>query len=113
MQDQTTDRIVGPGFHAKVYARVRLVPLGKVTTYGDVATALGSPRVARHVGWALAALAGKDTDVPWHRVINAKGQISFKGQIHRATLQRQHLEHEGVIFDKSGTVDMKKYRWYE
>ena len=50
------ERIVGPGFHALVYGKVREVPAGKVTTYGDVAGALGSRRVARQVGFALAAL---------------------------------------------------------
>ena len=50
-----SERVVTPGFHERVFEVVRLVPDGFVTTYGDVATHLGSPRVARHVGWALAA----------------------------------------------------------
>lgn len=102
-------RVVTEGFHDRVYAMVRLVPEGRVTTYGDVAAALGSPRVARHVGWALAAL--RDDDVPWHRVINAQGRISFKGDTPRAELQRMRLEHEGVGFDSRGRVDLKQLRW--
>ena len=96
-------RVVRPGFHASVYSVVRAVPEGTVTTYGDVATALGSPRVARHVGWALAAL--QDEDVPWHRVINATGRISFKGDTPRAVLQRAKLEAEGIRFAPSGRVE--------
>lgn len=101
-------RVVTPGFHARVYAVVRRVPEGCVTTYGDVAAALGSPRVARHVGWALAALT--DDSVPWHRVINARGQISGRGELGRADLQRRLLEDEGIVF-RGHTVDMKAHRY--
>jgi methylated-DNA-protein-cysteine methyltransferase-like protein len=88
---------------------VEQVPEGWVTTYGDVATVLGSPRVARHVGFALAAL--QDDDVPWHRVINSKGTISSRGDTIRATLQRVRLEAEGVVFDDRGRVDLNRFRW--
>lgn len=102
-------RVVTAGFHARVYALVREVPEGRVTTYGDVAAGLGSPRVARHVGWALAALS--DGDVPWHRVINASGRISSKGDLVRAELQQRLLEAEGVGFDAAGRVDLRRLRW--
>lgn len=101
-------KVVTPGFHARVYAVVQQVPEGCVATYGDVASALGSPRVARHVGWALAAL--KDETVPWHRVINAKGQISGRGELGRAQLQRQLLEDEGIEF-RGHTIDLKRFRY--
>lgn len=87
---------------------VRAVPAGRVTTYGDVATVLGSPRVARHVGWALAALRAED--VPWHRVINARGTISFRGDTGRGVLQRVLLEQEGIPFDARGRVDLQVWR---
>jgi methylated-DNA-protein-cysteine methyltransferase-like protein len=103
------ERVVGPGFHERVYAVVRRVPRGRVTTYGDVATILGSPRVARHVGWALAAL--REPGVPWHRVINYRGGISFRGEVGRASLQRRLLEKEGVRFDEDGLVDLERLRW--
>jgi methylated-DNA-protein-cysteine methyltransferase-like protein len=101
-------RVVSEGFHRRVEAVVRLVPAGAVTTYGDVAAALGSPRVARHVGWALAAL--RDPTVPWHRVINAQGAISFKGDVVRAEQQRQRLSDEGVVFSARGTVSLAPIR---
>lgn len=101
--------MVGPGFHGRVYALVRSVPSGHVVTYGDVAAALGSPRVARQVGWALAAL--RDDTVPWHRVINAKGRISFKGDTPRAIHQRARLVSEGIEFDATGRVDLHRLRW--
>jgi methylated-DNA-protein-cysteine methyltransferase-like protein len=104
--------VVTEGFHARVYAVVCQVPPGRVTTYGDVATVLGSPRVARHVGWALAALPAERTDeVPWHRVINAKGMISFRGDTRRGEEQRRRLEAEGVAFDERGRVDLKRLRF--
>ncbi len=101
-------RVVGPGFHKRVFAVVRAVPPGAVTTYGDVATVLGSPRVARHVGFALAAL--DDPSVPWHRVINSRGRISFKGDVARGRVQRALLEQEGVVFDASDRVDLRRLR---
>lgn len=111
MDDLDDDpRVVRPGFHARVYATVRQVPAGHVTTYGDVAAALGSPRVARHVGWALAALT--EGDVPWHRVINATGRISARGDLVRAAEQRRRLEDEGVVFDDRGRVDLRRLRWH-
>ena len=102
-------RIVGPGFYAQVYEVVRRVPRGKVTTYGDVGTVLGSPRGARQVGYALAAL--NEPDVPWHRVINAQGAISFRGDEVRATLQRKLLLAEGVRFDAAGRLDLARFRY--
>lgn len=105
----TEQRVVREGFHQAVYRVVRRIPEGCVSTYGDVATVVGSPRVARHVGWALAALT--DPSVPWHRVINAKGTISHRGDTVRGLTQRQRLEAEGVVFDARGRVDLRAVRW--
>lgn len=109
IDDGCEPRVTGPGFNGRVYAVVRSVPPGWVTTYGDVATVLGSPRVARHVGFALAAL--NDDDVPWHRVINSRGTISFKGDTLRGEIQRRLLKTEGVEFDAKGRIDLKRRRW--
>ncbi len=113
MRIDDADRIVRPGFNARVYALVRQVPPGRVTTYGDVAAALGSPRVARQVGFALAALprARADDEVPWQRVINARGTISFRGDTARGEHQRALLEGEGVTFDAAGRVPLEQLRF--
>jgi methylated-DNA-protein-cysteine methyltransferase related protein len=89
---------------------VRRVPRGHVATYGQIATLLGSPRVARQVGYAMAAVRPHD-DVPWHRIINAKGQISHRGDLGRARMQRELLEAEGVRFDAQERVDLERHRW--
>lgn len=94
----------------RVWAVTRLVPAGRVATYGDVGTVLGSPRYARQVGWALAALFGTDHDVPWHRIINAQGRISHRGDLERAEEQRSRLEEEGVLFSAAGTCDLAGHR---
>jgi len=104
-------RVVGPGFHGRVYALVRKIPKGRVATYGQIATLLGSPRVARQVGYAMAAVDATDEPVPWHRVINAQGRISHRGEVFRAEQQRELLEREGIVFDEDGVVDLKRYRW--
>ncbi len=91
------------------YAIIRAIPAGRVMTYGDVAAYAGWPRQARRVGYALAAL--KDETVPWWRVINARGEISYRvrgGFAHDA--QRARLEAEGVEFDLEGRVDLGRYR---
>ncbi len=103
-------RVIGPGFYDNVYAVVRLVPRGHVTTYGDVGTMLGSPRVARQVGYALANLRD-DSDVPWHRVVNAKGMVSWRGDLSRAGIQEQMLAAEGVRVGEDGKLDLAAHRW--
>lgn len=93
------NRVVSAGFHSRVYAVVRRIPAGSVSTYGDVAEALGRRSVARHVGYALAALAA-GSDVPWHRVLNGSGRVSNA----EPERQRRRLRAEGVTFDRGGRV---------
>ena len=106
------DRARGvPAFHRAVYRVVRRVPRGKVVTYGQVAAILGHPRAARAVGQALRMLPPSlHRSVPWQRVINAAGRISFKGDVFRPEKQREHLEAEGIRF-RGGRVDLKRVRW--
>ncbi len=99
-----------PSFPRRVHDAVRTVPEGFVTTYGDVAAALGNPRMARQVGWALSRLPG-DTDVPWHRVINRFGAISFRGEVSRSMEQQRLLEDEGIEFDAEARCDLEELRW--
>ena len=100
-----------PKFARAVYALVRRVPRGKVVTYGQVAAILGHPRAARAVGTALSNLPPALVRVvPWQRVINAAGGISFRGDGHRPDQQRELLELEGVPM-RRGRVDLARYRW--
>ena len=94
----------------RIYAAVKKIPRGKVATYGQVALLAGLGRHARQVGYALHALPdGKK--IPWHRVINAKGEISARSSGDHDDLQRVLLEEEGVVFGLRGRVSLEKYRW--
>ena len=95
--------------HQKIWAVVKNIPKGLVSTYGDVARCAGFPRCARMVGVALRA-APVELNVPWYRVINPKGQISFPTGHEKELAQRERLEKEGVVFS-SGIVNLKKYGW--
>lgn len=97
-------------FSERVYDIVRRVPDGRVVSYGGVAAVLGRPRAARGVGHALSALTD-DSDVPWWRVINHRGEISIRGAFHAHRLQRALLEDEGVVFDERGRVDFDDFGW--
>ncbi len=99
----------GQRFRERVYAYVRRLPAGRVTTYGEVAAELGSPRAARVVGAALHALPA-GSDVPWQRVINAQGRISIKEPEH-ARRQEQLLRDEGIEFSPAGVVELGRYNW--
>ncbi len=107
----TSSKPFVPTFYTRVYELVQRVPQGRVVTYGHVALLLGSPMAARAVGYALNALSN-ESDVPWWRVINARGAISLKGRGAAADLQRQLLEEEGVMFDATGRTSLGIYRWW-
>jgi len=97
--------------HARVYDVVRRIPSGRVATYGGVAREAGLPGRARQVGYALAALPD-EADVPWHRVINARGEVSTRSGSHGVErLQRTLLEAEGVLFGPKGRVDLDQFGW--
>lgn len=89
---------------------VRKVPRGYVATYGQIAELAGLEGHARQVGYALHNLPAK-SNVPWHRVVNAKGEISARTGGDSHELQRLLLEAEGVEFDAKGRMDLKRYRW--
>ncbi len=104
-----TDQPVNPKLYELIYAVVRQVPAGRVTTYGAVAK-LVSGCDARMVGYAMAATP-KGSGVPWHRVINSQGKISPHGAGYGTALQRKLLEEEGIIFDLKGKTDLQKFGW--
>jgi methylated-DNA-protein-cysteine methyltransferase related protein len=106
-------RIVGPGFHEQVHQLVQTVPPGSVTTYGDVAAALGNQSVARHVGYALAALPGPSEqsakhDIPWWRVVAAGGRLSQSPDA--AARQATLLQQDGVTIRNLRVQDFAERR---
>jgi methylated-DNA-protein-cysteine methyltransferase-like protein len=95
----------------RIYAVVERIPEGRVATYGQVAALAGLPRQARLVGYSLHGLPDGST-LPWQRVVNAQGRVSQRAEPgYSEGLQRHLLEEEGVVFDLSGRIDLKRYRW--
>ena len=95
--------------YGRIYRVVQRIPRGRVATYGQVAKLAGLPGQARLVGYALHAL--DEQDVPWQRVINARGAISARSFEGPERAQRQLLEREGIRFDTEGRVPLARYRW--
>lgn len=93
----------------QVYELVRLIPPGRVATYGQVARYVDrcTPRM---VGFAMAATP-QASGIPWHRVINSKGMISMRANGERDILQQVLLETEGVMFNENGKVDLAEVGW--
>ena len=92
----------------KVYAFLKTVPRGKVATYGQIAGFLGNRHLARVVGNILH----KNPDpqnIPCHRVVNSKGQLSDAYAFGGREAQRKRLEQEGILLDEDGTVNLEKY----
>jgi len=96
--------------YPNIYAAVRRIPRGRVATYGQIATLVGVPRQARLVGYALSAIP-ESNPIPWHRVVNAAGEISLRGASSAGVTQRLMLEREGVRFDARGRIELKRFRW--
>ncbi|MFC3394810.1 MGMT family protein [Brenneria rubrifaciens] len=95
-------------FRQRIFQIVAAIPYGKVTTYGEVAMLAGSPRASRQVGGVLKRLP-EGSKLPWHRVINRKGEISLIGEDYQR--QKTALLAEGIVFDRSGKIDLHRFRW--
>ncbi len=95
-------------FFEKVYEAVKAIPKGKVATYGQVAYAIGSPRAARQVGWALH-VNPQPGIIPCHRVVNRFGRMAPAFAFGGEEAQSQLLREEGVEVDENYTVDLKRY----
>ncbi|HEY4137125.1 MAG TPA: MGMT family protein [Casimicrobiaceae bacterium] len=97
--------------YSRIYATIRKIPSGRVTTYGAIARMAGLPRQARLVGYALHALTSA-SNLPWHRVINAQGKLSLvrEGRSSGIT-QRLLLEREGVRVAGGSRVSLKQFGW--
>jgi len=101
--------VVSPA-QRRIYAVVARIPRGRVATYGQVATLAGLPRRARLVGHALRILP-EEIDVPWHRVVNAQGKISARGDLFgHEDLQAELLRREGVRFT-GAAIPLARYQW--
>jgi methylated-DNA-protein-cysteine methyltransferase related protein len=97
--------------YADILETVGRIPRGRVATYGQVASIAGFPRGARLVGMVLQRLPA-GSRLPWHRVINAQGRLSFPRDSVHYRLQRSKLEREGVRF-KGERVELARFQWQE
>ena len=107
------------GYYQIVWQVARLIPSGKVSTYGDLAGFIPAPegkdyRSYRSFGarWVAGAIKNCPDDVPWHRVINSKGKISYSvTRNDHDSLQQKLLEQEGIKFTSDGIIKLKEYLW--
>jgi len=103
----------GDAAAAAIYAVIRRIPKGWVATYGQVAAMAGLPRRARLVGRILQQL-DPASDIPWHRVVNARGEVSFTlSRNGNDTLQQRLLKKEGIKFDANNRFNLERFRWLD
>lgn len=98
-------------FDQRVYAVVAQIPRGQLATYGQIAELIGAYGAARQVGWALRRLP-LPSEIPWQRVVNARGQISFTPSREGSDwIQRNLLLAEGIPVDAAGRLPLARHRW--
>jgi methylated-DNA-protein-cysteine methyltransferase-like protein len=97
-------------FFERVYAIVRQIPYGKVTSYGAIAKALGTAKSARMVGWAMNA-SHNMADVPAHRVVNRSGLLTGKIHFKGTNLMQQLLENEGIVVQDNQIINFQNHFW--
>ena len=90
--------------------QIKGVPKGRVATYRQIAELSGKPQAARGVSWILHSCSTA-YKLPWHRIINSKGKISFEHGTYNYRKQKKLLENEGVLFGAEGQLNLKKYQW--
>lgn len=95
------------GLFARIYATVRQIPRGRVSTYGEIARMAGLRGGARTVGWALASLRDAEA-APWWRVVRSDGTLPNP---RFAAEQRRRLAREGIRVTSRGAVDLRRYGW--
>jgi len=103
--------IQNKGFFQRVYEVVKLVPSGRVTTYGAIARYLGSPGAARMVGWAMNQSSTFPEYVPAHRVVNRTGLLTGKHHFEGSSLMQELLENEGAIIRENHIMNMEDMYW--
>lgn len=92
----------------KVYAYLKTIPKGKVVTYGQIARDLGNVHFSRTVGNILHDNPDPSR-YPCHRVVNSRGRVAARYAFGGGDAQRKRLEDEGIVFERNGTIDLKKY----
>jgi methylated-DNA-protein-cysteine methyltransferase-like protein len=97
-------------FRDSILALVVHIPHGHVATYGQLARMAGYPRRPRQVGMVLKGLP-EDTRLPWHRVVNAQGQVPSRGRFWGALEQIDRLRREGVKVSDEGSLELDQYQW--
>lgn len=97
-------------FNQRVWELVGTIPQGKVASYGQIAAMLGQPKKSRHIGFALHQTPDGMV-LPWHRVINGKGQLSFAVNSEQYLLQKAMLEAELIRFKDNNHIDFREYGW--
>ena len=98
-------------FYEKVYATTRLIPPGRVTSYGAIARYLGTTLSARVVGWALNNSHQQEPFVPAHRVVNRNGLLTGKVHFRPVSSMQELLENEGISVVNDAVVDFEKNFW--
>ena len=98
-------------FYDKVYEVVRLIPAGKVTSYGTIASFLGTAQSSRMVGWAMNNAGSQEKYVPAHRVVNRNGLLTGKHHFGSPTVMQELLEAEGITVVDDQIVDFEKHFW--
>jgi methylated-DNA-protein-cysteine methyltransferase-like protein len=98
-------------FYERVYEVARMIPYGRVTSYGAIAKHLGSRQSARMVGWAMNNSSAAMLPVPAHRVLNRNGMLTGKHHFGSPTLMQQLLESEGIRVEDDCVIDFEKVFW--
>lgn len=98
-------------FFTRVYEVARLIPAGRVTSYGAIARYLGTGRSARMVGWALNVCHTRPDFIPAHRVVNRNGMLSGKHHFGNSTTMQQLLENEGLIIEDDMILNFQERFW--
>ncbi|MBL7665242.1 MAG: MGMT family protein [Bacteriovoracaceae bacterium] len=97
-------------FTKNVIRLIKRIPKGKVATYGQLAKLAGKPQGSRGVAWILHSSSHTQA-LPWHRVVNSKGCISFPAETESFIKQKARLERERIKFDNKDKISLKKFQW--
>lgn len=98
-------------FFQRVYDLVRLIPRGRLTSYGAIARCLGSPQSSRMVGWAMNQSLSQTTFVPAHRVVNRQGLLTGKHHFGSPDMMKELLENEGAVVENDRVINFQEMFW--